>query len=159
MKIRVRKAKPEDRKLFLKLFKEHLEAIEGEPGRILPTEKNLEVVGRIFDTYVNKDLQGIVLLVAQDAFLIHGEQGPPLFETNLGKTATSWGVYVREPLQRQGVYQAMYKRAKKLLKEMEFDSVIGFVMAEGGPGLGASKKVGFKTTTFMAHLDLHEEEE
>ena len=158
-KIRVRRAKPQDRKLFLKLYKEHLESVQYEPGRALPTERNLEVIGRVFDSYVSGELDGVVLLVAQDAMLMHGEQGEPLLETNLGRTATGWGIYVRENLRGRGVIQKMYKRSKTLLREMGFDHVYGCVSVDTGPGRRATEKAGFKGSSLLIHLPLAEKED
>lgn len=158
-KIRVRRAKPQDRKLFLKLYKEYLEELKDAHGSPLPSERNLEIIGRIFDSYVSGELDGVVLLVAQDAMVLHGEQGAPLFETNLGRIATGWGAYVREELRGQGVSQAMYKRSKKLLRSMGFDHLVGSAYLGVGGGDAATTKFGFNATAKIVSLDLREEEQ
>lgn len=158
--MRVRKAKPQDRKLFLKLYKEHLEELKDTPGTVLPTEENLEKYGNIFDSYVSGELLGVVLLIAQDAFLMHGELGPTIFETNLGKVATGWGTHVREELRGKGASQAMFNRSKKLLREMGFDTLAGSVDVENGGAKRATEKAGFKiSSSHLTYLNLHEEEE
>ena len=157
--MRVRKAKPQDRKLFLRLYKEYLEETVDTPGAILPTDENLILYGNIFDSYVSGELQGVVLLIAQDAFLIHGELGPAVFETNLGRVANGMGTYVREELRGKGASQAMFKRSKRLLREMGFDTLVGGVDAERGGGRKATEKAGFKVASYVTYLNLHEEEQ
>jgi GNAT superfamily N-acetyltransferase len=156
--MRVRRAKPQDRKLFLKLYEEHLEEVKETPGSFLPTEENLETLGVLFDTYTSGELQGVVLMVAQDAIGLFGEIGSQPFETNLGKTVIGWAVYVRESARGKGVSQAIYKRAKRLLREMGFDYMIGEADIERGGGRRACEKAGFKASSMILHLDLREEE-
>lgn len=122
--MRVRVAKKQDKKLFLRLFVEYLQAVKDYPGAIKLTDRTLETFDKLFDLYLDREFDGIILLVAQDCFLMQGEQPQP-YDTNFGKTAFCWGAYARESLAEKGAYQAMQKRALVLLKAMGFDSVMG----------------------------------
>jgi GNAT superfamily N-acetyltransferase len=156
-KIRIRRAKPEDKKLAMKLWAEYLgnEALINAGG-VPPTEHNMEVFGNVFDAYVSGEHDGVVLLHAEDAILMWGDPGGQLFESELGRQAQGWGVYVREKLRGKGVAHAMQTKAVNILRDMKFDSVCGNVNPNDPKSVEANEKFGFEPGVMAVHYKLKE---
>lgn len=123
--MRVRQAKPNDKKLVMRLASNYLMAVKDIPGAFALTNRTLATFDALFDLYVERKFDGVVLLVAQDAFLMQGEGPDNPYDTNFGKTAWCWGAFASGKLEDEGVYLKMQQRALVLLKAMGFDTVCG----------------------------------
>jgi len=157
-KIRIRRAKPQDRNLVLKLWGEYL-ADEGSAavgGMVPPTEHNMKVFGSIFDAYVSGEHDGVVLLHAEDAVLIWGDPGGQLFETPLGRSAQGWGVYVRKEQRGKGISAALRTKGANILKSMGFESICGQVDLNNDSAWESVDSFGFKVGGTIVYYDLKE---
>jgi len=156
-KIKVRRAKPGDKGLFLKLWAEYLgdESLLSAGG-VPPTAHNMEIFEQIFDGYVSGDFQGVVLLHAEDAILMWGDPGGQLFESPFGRQAQGWGVYVREPFQGKGVASALQTKAVNILRDMKFDTICGNVNPMDEKAVDANREFGFSPGVLLIHYDLKE---
>jgi GNAT superfamily N-acetyltransferase len=157
-KLRIRRAKPGDKALAMKLWEEYL----GTEGLVLaggapPTEHNMEVFGNVFDAYVTGEFDGVVLLHAEDAILIWGDPGSQVFESKYGRQAQGWGVYVRESHRGAGVATALQKKAVNILRDMGFDTVCGNVDPEDRKSYEANLEFGFKPGILVVHYDMKED--
>jgi ribosomal protein S18 acetylase RimI-like enzyme len=156
-KIRVRRAKPGDKGLFLKLWAEYLgDKKLDEAGGVPVTEHNLSIFEQLFDAYVNEEWQGVVLLHAEDAVLLWGDPGGQLFESSLGRQAQAWGVYVRESYRKKGVADALRSKAVNILRQMEFDTISGHVDPNNEAAYQSVVKFGFNPGALMVSYSLKE---
>lgn len=90
--IRVREAKDRDIGLFKKLWLELLVDQEKAGSVVRADEQTLSFYETLFNAYLNHNLPGTVLFVADKAVLMWGDSGSPLSYPE--KTVTAWGHYV-----------------------------------------------------------------
>jgi hypothetical protein len=154
-KIRIRRAKIGDRNLFIKLWTEYLEDNKlREGGVVPPTEHNMEVFTRIFDSYVNGEYEGVVLLHAEDAVLMWGDPGGQLFETEQGRQATAWGAYVKPGDKEDEIMQAIQMKACNILKNMGFDIIHSSLVRADKRNMKFQKDFGFEIQGYLVSKDL-----
>ncbi|MDE0874669.1 MAG: hypothetical protein OSA88_12455 [Acidimicrobiales bacterium] len=128
-KIRVRNATIRDAGLFKKLWRDMLISQEENGHVFKANEKNLEIYLGVFEAYVNKDSEGVVLLVADTGILMWGEGSP--FDFNVGdKVVTGWGRYVAPEARGKGISDALIVEAKRQLTEMGFDTLVGGTLGD-----------------------------
>lgn len=150
---RVRHAKPGDRNLFRKLWKDYLtEAYENKELEYIPSEYTLDRFSTFFDAYVNKRTDGLVLFVGESSVLLAGAMSL-IFEENSELKAVCWGVYVAPNFRRKGYFTMLTKEGKRLLKEMNFDTVVSGEVKLGSVGEMATKTVAeFRSISYMAKI-------
>lgn len=140
-KFRVREGKPRDKGLFRKLWKAFLKENSEQGHWILPNSGNLDVATFYFDKYVNKEAEGVVLFVAQNAVLMWGEDLSPI-TTIFEKAAQGWGTYVDPDHRKNGMSAEMRKQGKEKLRELGFTHVVGSVMKDNHPSHISTLKSG-----------------
>lgn len=156
MKIKVRKAKPRDRGLFLKLYKKFAED-EYKKGSSIPvTKNNIELYGAYFDAFTSGDLDGVILIFRENAFVMYGEIGSAFDYEK--KQANSFAIWVDEEYRGKGIAQILRDKAFKYLKEKGFETVIGVNMSNNKKAIESSKVSGFKVVGYMVEKDLEETE-
>jgi GNAT superfamily N-acetyltransferase len=155
--VRVRRARVGDKRLFLKLWTEYLNDQKLlDAGGVPPTEHNMSIFEQLFDSYVSGEYDGVVLLHAEDAVLLWGDPGGQLFESDYGRQAQGWGLYVRDHLRQKGVGEALQRKAVNILKSMQFDVVCGNIDPENKSAYEANIKFGFKPKIMLTYYDLKE---
>jgi len=128
-KIRVRNATIRDAGLFKKLWMQMLVAQEENGHAFKANEKNLDIYEGVFEAYVQGEVEGVVLLVADLGVLMWGAGSP--FDFNVGeKVVTGWGRYVTPEGRGRGISDALIVEAKKQLTDMGFDALVGGTLGE-----------------------------
>lgn len=151
----IRHATAEDRSLFMELWKEFALDIRGNGYELLWTPRTEAFFGGLFDAYLSKDLDGVVLLAGSDGALIWGEIGKePLFDTTFGRIANGFGTYVRRSLRGIGLSRRMREIAAADLYAMGFDCVLGAARHENVAGYESSLAFGFSEHSVTGVLRL-----
>lgn len=167
-KPKVRAAKIQDKGLFRKLWKEFLEHEVSQGGNILPTDKNLDVYCNIFEKYVNGELPGVVSFIAEDAVLMWGSSGAPVFDTNIDPIAQGWGTYVRERARGKGysrrIREVSLKRLESLKwndgeEEKKFKHLYGSAQANNEAGIESARSLGYDFPAVIGILKLNKDKE
>lgn len=150
-KARVRAAKARDVGLFKKLWMQYLEEQVKQGGLVIPSVDNVEVFANIFRMYIDKDnmpedarFDGVVLFIGEVAMLMWGDSGSTA-ETQMGKTAYAWGVYIVPDQRGNGLSDLLHQEARKRLKAMGFDSLYATVLDQNSHGLEALMR-GFENS-------------
>lgn len=159
MKIRVREAKPRDRGLFRKLWKEYLKDQVKKGGDILPTKNNLDKFEMIFDKYVNKELPGVVLFVADHAVAMFGSRGEEVFDINIEKPAQGWGTYVKPEARRHNIGTKIREVAVEKLRELGFKNIIGSYFVGNEEGRESLKEFDTKKHSIVVVSPIDEKQE
>ncbi len=112
----------------------------------LPTRRNLAFFDRLFDAYYLGEADGICLTDADCKSVLLWGDGlqPPAIETNLGRIATGWGVFVHPQARGQGLSVALRQAGYPLLKERGFDCVIGTAHVGNEAGLKSALASGLE---------------
>jgi GNAT superfamily N-acetyltransferase len=154
---KVRLAKPRDKGLFKKLWKELMEEEykKGDPVTVLPTDKNLEIFCYLFDQYTSGTVPGFVLFWREDAMTMRGFNGTA-FDTEDGDKYQSFGFYVREAFRNQGIGKLLETEADKICKERGMNVVIGTIRQDNEPSLKACQEIGWKIHSYVVVRDLRE---
>lgn len=151
----IRNAVAEDRELFLSLWSEFARDIRGNGYELIWTDRTERFFGRLFDSYVSRELDGVVLLAGSDGALIWGEIGKePLFDTTFGRIANGFGTFIRSEFRGIGLSTRMRQMAARQLCEMGFDSVVGAARHENAAGYGSSLAFGFEEHSVTGVLRL-----
>ena len=158
MRLRVREAKPRDLGLFKKLWVQFMENQQAYDADVGVTERNIELYCNMFDHFVNNPEDGIVLFIGENAVLMWGSAGDSPFETNCGRTATAWGVFVEDKLRGKGAGDLLRQHAKKVLYDRGFDTVLGCVLKDNIHGYNSNKDSGFREIGVMIRMDLSEDD-
>ena len=158
MKLRVRVATKRELGLFRKLWKKFLTNQLEHGGDIAPSPHNMSLYDNMFNHYTENPDDGVILFVAEGAVLMWGSAGDSPFDSLQGRVATAWGVFVDEDLRGQGVGKLMREKAKELLKEQGFDTVLGYVLNGNEHGLKSNLNSGFKEVGKFIKIDLNEGE-
>lgn len=156
--LEIRRATPDDRELFLSLWGEFAGDIRENGYELLWTDRTRDFFGRLFDSYVSGELDGVVLLAGSDGALIWGEVSKePPYDTAFGRIAYSWGSYLRKPLRRRHISSQMRAIAIKELRYMGFDSILGAARKNNVAGYQSALKTGFVEHSMNGVLRLNEE--
>ncbi len=140
-RLRVREAKMEDIGLVRKLWKAMMEEQYKAGSLILPNEANLDVMEAIFEMYIEKKKDGVVLLVSDAAILCYGDMVSP-YELALGdRIAYGFGQYVTPEHRGRGILDLMAKEAFEQLTAMGFSAMFGTTMVEDAYGRKAFARV------------------
>jgi len=153
-KVRVRIAKPTDKGLFKKLWWEYMNSPERKNDDAVVNDHNLEVFVKLFEAYTSKTLKGVVLLVGEDAVLMHGSMGESPFQTKYDPFAIGFGVYVRPQLRGEGVSQQLYRKSFKILKGQGFRYIIGGVVETEKIDSHPAIKAGFVPHSMRVQINL-----
>lgn len=120
--IRVRVAKIRDIGLFRKLWMQLLEKQSKEGSIVVANKKSLDFYENLFNLYVEKQFDGIVLFVADRGILMWGDNASPL---DFGrKLVTNWGVYADSSEQKEDISTALLEYAEKWAKENNFTGIL-----------------------------------
>lgn len=160
-------ARPIDRDLFKRLWKELLKDNDDKGSFTPPSENNIEASARIFDAYIGgwtdqgvyvpPTLEGIVLFIGNDAVLMWGDGGPNGLESSLPRKAIGWGTYVSPAFRKQNLSKKMRDKAKKLLYDMGFTHVLGTAVQNNTAGFESGVKAGFELIATLHLLTLSKE--
>jgi hypothetical protein len=157
-RVDIRHATPEDRELFLSLWGEFAGDIRENGYELLWTDRTRDFFGRLFDSYVSGELDGVVLLAGADGALIWGEVSKePPYDTAFGRIAYSWGSYLRKLLRRMHISSQMRAIAIGELRDMGFDSILGAARKNNVAGYQSALKTGFVEHSMNGVLRLNEE--
>ena len=142
-KPRVRTAKARDKGLFRKLWMKFLEdnAAAGYP--MTASKQNLDAYTNVFERYVNNELEGIVLFIAQNAVVMAGADGSPI-EHVYEKPAQGWGIYVDPDRREDGLGSILIAEVVKRLKSLGFSHLIGSTTGQNVASDMNMQKAGFK---------------
>jgi GNAT superfamily N-acetyltransferase len=131
----IRQAKLSDRQTFLNLWKEYLLDREKSGGTVLPSDDNLLAYLGLFESYIAGSLFGFTLLATEDGQVIGLGMGGEVpenglrIETKLGRTITTWGVYVLPEYRQKGIAKTMQDRANTIAAGLGFDTVLSYLVA------------------------------
>jgi GNAT superfamily N-acetyltransferase len=140
-RIRVRKATLRDIGLFKKLWGALLEEQSKAGSLVVPNEHNLDFMSGVFESYVEGDLDGVVLFVSDAAVLMYGDCGSPMQYSIGDKVAYGFGQYVDPDHRGEGILDAMAKEAFTQLTDMGFDAMLGNTMTTDTHGREAYARV------------------
>lgn len=152
----VRLATIEDRNIFMELWKEYLEIQEDLGDFMRATESTLSVYEAFFLDAVQPG-KGVVVIAEDGDYPCGALMRVKLclpFDITLGKTAMSFGIYVRKEFQNQGIAKRLAGRAAIELKKHNFDTVLSEVMTGNGMGDRYSDSMGYKIVRTVRILSL-----
>jgi hypothetical protein len=161
----IRHARKSDRDAFLGLWAAMLVENHGIGGEILPTQRNIDYFGRVFDDYQAERFQGVCVVAEGEdtslyGCLLWGDSGPSSLETRFGRIAMGWGTYVRPECRLLGISTELRgpgSLARVALREMGFDSVLGSAVETNEAGIRSGlDRCGFRLHGIVAVLDLRE---
>jgi len=130
-RIRVREAKARDIGLFKKLVMEALLEQEKEGSIMRAGDRTLDVSEKLFHMYLDEDLEGVILFVADRGVLLWGDAAS-LMDSSLGKVITAWVTYV-VPDSPEGVREALHQHAEEWAKERGFEGILVNSFRESAP--------------------------
>lgn len=122
-RIRVREAKLTDIGLFRKLWTMFLEQQVKDGSIVVPSARTMAAYERLFNVYVEKEYNGLVLFVADKGVLMYGDAVSPM-ECSLGRMVTSWGVFVVPGLDDEKIRFAMLEYAEEWATAQGFDGIL-----------------------------------
>ena len=131
----IRPAELSDRPHFLRLWSRMMTEQEKEGSHLKANLANLYRCLDLFEGYITGSLFGFCILYQPEdrepvGAVMAGELAvPDEFETDLGRLATLWGVYVDTPYRGQGIGVKLLARAYELGSEIGFDAVETYVRA------------------------------
>lgn len=136
-----------DRPDFLRLWAEHMAEQEKDGSHVLATTGNLYRQLENFEAYVTESVNGLCLFYKVEstavAVVLAGEIiGINEWETDMGKIASLWGVYVQPSYRGQGMGVKLFKRAMEMGLEMGFDTVETYVRTDNPHGQRVAKAFG-----------------
>jgi len=120
-RIRVRAAKARDIGLFKKLVMEAMQEQEKQGSIMRAGDGTLAVCEQLFHMYLDEDLEGVVLFVADRGLLLWGDAASTM-DSSLGKVITAWVTYV-VPGSPEGVREALSQHAEEWAKEHGFEGI------------------------------------
>ena len=151
----IREATRHDRPAFLQLWQEYQKEQREHGSHVHDSLANLMIHRDLFDAYVTGSLFGFCLfwtpnkMTEPQACVMAGEPwGESRWETDLGKTATLWGVYVHPEHRGGGIGLKLERAALPVGLNMGFKTVETFVLV-GNPH-GERIALGFGTEPRMA---------
>ncbi len=148
----IRTATLTDRSTFLLLWSEHMVEQEKDGSHLLATTRNLYKHLETFESYVTGCTNGTCIFYEVNdkpiALVLAGAfQGLDEWETDMGKIATVWGVYVQPSYRGQGMAVKLFQQCLKTALEMGFDSVETYVRVNNAHGQRVAKAFG--TTPYL----------
>lgn len=142
----IRAAEIGDELQFRILFTEYLEDQLERGNDLVPDQKTMDFLTGMFEQYVTKALDGVVLLADDVGILMWGEMGKISPITNrYGRVAQGWGTYVRKDFREQGLSKRLRAIAMMELREMGFDAVMGAILVNASEAAEKSAtKIGLE---------------
>lgn len=162
----IRDATRQDRRLFLSLWHDYLKELRDLGSEVLPTDRTLTFYAGLFDGYVGGVLHGVVLFSVRgpatpdDVGVLMWGEVPSTGahpETEFGRIAQGWGTYIAPAARGEGLSSSLRREAKRRLREMGFDSVIGGAHTMNDRGLDTGVGAGFRIYQKLGVLDLRKE--
>ena len=154
--VTVRMATIEDRSVFLGLWAEYLKTQEDLGDFVRATDRTLDIYDSIFVSAVSPGAG--VVVIAEDgdypcgALMRRAVDIP--FDTTLGKTVMSFGVYVRKEFQNQGIAKQMADIAATELRRHGFQSALTEVVKGNELSDRYSNAVGYETVKVVQVMNL-----
>ena len=158
----IRLATLEDRPHFLRLWSQYLQDQEKAGSRVLGNLNNLYQFLSYFEGYATgSQLGGTLLCQPSDAeepvaVVMGGETGPEEFETDLGKTAMMWGIYVDPKFRGRGIGLKMIAESHKFLLEWGFDSVNTYTRTDNTDALKVAAEAGLSAYMIQQIVSLRD---
>ncbi len=138
-----------DRGHFSSLYLEFLKDQAEQGSHLLPTLHNLSIFRGLFESYINGTLFGLCLLwwpegdPAPTGVLLAGEdRSPSEWDTDLGKTANFWGVYVQPSHRGQGITMKLMQRSLEMGQEMGIQTIRTYVNSRNTHGDRVARAAG-----------------
>lgn len=147
----IRLATPGDRPQFMALWAEFLTDQRKQGSHIHDSVHNLNIYRGYFDAYTRGSLMGDCFLwfpddapeEPQGVLLVGEDWSPDNMETDLGKTAKGWGVYVRPAYRGRGVGEQLRRASVPVGLRRGCDTVENLVLATNKPGELFATAMGF----------------
>ncbi len=139
-----RRAVAEDRDEFLEMAREYLHELRKAGSEVRPTARTLAAWGHLFDNYLRGAYAGVVVIAPGVGFSMAGETGASPFDTDFGRSAYSWGTYVRQEHRGNGVSGELRRLLRAGLVEAGFDTVLGGVHLDNRAGRASLRRLGFR---------------
>lgn len=132
----VREATLSDRSHFCSIYMEFLKDQHEGGSHLLPTLHNLFLFRELFESYVSGSLYGLCIFWwpqeddSPSGVVLAGEdQFPSDWDTDLGKTANLWGVYVQPTHRGQGITMKLFQRSLEIGRDMGIETIRTYVKA------------------------------
>ena len=145
----IRSATLQDRPHFLRLWAQFTQDQEKAGSHMLANLNNLYRYLNHFEAYTMGSRLGSCLLCQPEdsdepiAITMGGELGGgDEFDTNLGKVATMWGVYVSPEFRGRGIGLKLVAGGQKSLLELGFDVVETYTRAENSQAMTLGTESG-----------------
>lgn len=150
-----------DRSAFLLLWSEHMVEQEKDGSHVRATRANLYRQLDNFEAYVNGVVSGLCLFHEVNdkpvALVLAGETiGLNDWDTDMGKVASLWGVYVQPSYRGQGIGVKLFQRAFELGLEMGFDAVETYIRMDNPHGQRVAAAFGTAPYLQQHLVSLHD---
>ncbi len=159
----VRKADIYDRPEFLRLWQDYLTEQRDQGSHLLDSRVNLHLFLGFFEAYVFGSLRGVAVmwqpldLTHPVGTLLAGQTArPDDWETDLGETATFWGVYIEPEYRGRGAHIRLFKRAQELGLELGLDTIETGFRTGNHQGRNAAKAAGTQPFAETHFISLHD---
>lgn len=114
-----------------------------------PHETELKL--KYFDAYTSEHLDGVVLLIGNDAVLMWGDPGVSVGDK---KVAVGWGTFVSEKLRGEGAGNLLRETALKMLADKGFVEVTCVVPDNHEDSLKGLEELGFGRISTILKKDI-----
>ncbi len=155
----------EDRPHFLWLWARLLESQRKLGSPVLPNLCNLYHCLDAFESYTGGNVPGCVVFwwpkeSEEPVGVVMGgaELAPNHWETDLGRLATLWGVYVDPEYQGQGIGLKMFVEILRVGRELGFDSVETHIISGNEHGREIAEASGARPHNSQYFLSLRDPE-
>ncbi len=138
----------DDRSHFLRLWAQHMTEQEKEGSHVTANLANLYRCLDLFEGYAMGSLFGMTVLCQPPGLepvgaVMAGELSvPDEFDTDLGKLATLWGVYVEPSHRGQGIGVKLFQEILQVGLEKGFDSVETHIRVKNEHGRRVAEAFG-----------------
>ena len=159
----IRQAELEDRPEFLRLWQKYLTDQRKDGGYLWDSLHNLHLFLEFFEAYTLGSLRGVAMFWWPDVLdhpvgvILAGQTASrDDWETDLGETATFWGVYVEPSYRGRGVHVRLFKRAQELGLRMGLDTIETGFRIRNHRGRAAAATAGTQAFAETHYISLHD---
>lgn len=153
----IREATLNDRAPFSRLWMEFLKDQHEKGSHILPSIANLARARNMMEVYSQGTADGLTLFWYPKGreepvgVVLAGTQLPPSdWETDLGRVAMLWGVYVEPEYRGQGITMKLFKRAMEIGIGQGYTTIETMVLCRNSHGDRVARQFGT-----LPHLEEH----
>lgn len=154
----IREATELDYGVFVRLWVDYIDSQARLGGDLLPTPKTLAFFTAVFNSYVQHERRGVVLLAGEaDGVSLWGEDlGDSILDSRYDPYARGWGTYIVPSRRREGLGSAMREHGCRRMMDMGFKNVTGVMFITNDVSIQSLKK--YEThTPMMIHVKALEE--